>query len=194
MKKKKFLYSTGNMVIAYNIAYMLLSILYCLPRLIAEVSQNLEHVFADFTFPLSIFSWGLVAINSAYAGIDRIAMMSKTSMMEVGKADMGDPQKLRKIIYLLTIIFVQSVALHFFFGFDKIVNGITYHGVIFPLDGITTSLVSCITIYVAGNKGIRVFQSLDNTKEEQPWANEKPSISIETVDAGNPKENKEDVV
>ena len=147
-------------VIGYSIGYMMMTLLYCLPRILAEYSTlDVSHISENFTFPLEIFAYGLLAITSAYAGLDRAAFMAKSNQMELGQYDVGNVLRLKVVILLLGFICIESYALNFYLGhsvsigFGSSIQ--TFKGVDLPLDGITTALVSAIVIYVAGNKAIK---------------------------------------
>lgn len=187
IRKKPRTWSTNFWVVAYTILYMVMTVLYCLPRLLIQLTDYL-HVEAAWLsatatsgIPLEIFAWGLLALCAGYAGIDRAALATKSSLMEVGTCDMGDPSKLRKVIYLLFLVFAESTILNFFFGEDFTKTIITqqgettrvYAGLSLPLEGVSSALVSTIVIYVLGNKSIRITQSVDRTQKDEDWANEK---------------------
>ena len=203
--KKSFVMGTGNWVTLYAIGYMILTLFYCLPRLIVQIApiENVGRIVswmgADCTsgIPLEIFAWGLLAICTGYAGIDRAALAVKTSMMEIGTCDMGDPKKLRKVIYLLFAIFLESVILNFIFGkdmsvlsgFERLEDGsqgaaifTTFAGLKLPQEGVSSALVSTISIYILGNKSIRLTQNIDSTggasNEDKPWANEVDNVTM----------------
>lgn len=180
-KIKKFFRSTHNLVILYTIIYMILTIFYCLPRLILQIVSEPTAIKlikwlgpnATAGIPLNIFAWGLLAIVAGYSGIDRASLAVKSSLMEVGACDMGNPAQTRKSIVLLSLVFIENVILNFIFGVDIIINGITYSGIKLPLEGVSSALVATIVAYVLGNKSIRLTQQMDRTKETEDWADEK---------------------
>lgn len=199
--KKPIVFSTGAWVTMYTIGFMILTLVYSLPRILMQflpVDTATKFAIwigesATMGIPLEIFSWGLLALTSLYAGIDRAAMATKTSMMEIGSADMGDPAKLRKTIYLIFIVFIETVILNFLFNREisipleytagEVTKYAVYGGLNLSLEGISSALVSCITIYVAGNKAIRLTQNIDATKDDQDWANEHiESVTIKGQD------------
>ena len=146
-------------VISYSLVYLLLTILYCLPRILAEYSTlDVSHITENFSFPLDIFAYGLLAITSVYAGLDRMAFMNKSNQMGIGEYDIGNTLRLKIVILLLAIICVESYALNFYLGHSVSVGFgdhiQVFNGIELPLEGITTALVSATTIYVAGNKAI----------------------------------------
>lgn len=190
-RQKRFVMSTGNWVTLYTIGYMILTVFYCLPRLMVQMvspeklNELITWMGTDCTsgIPLEIFAWGLLIICAGYAGLDRSTMAVKTSMMDIGTCDMGDPAKLRKVIYLLFAVFLETVVLNFLFGKDFIVeineiDSLTFLKLNLPLEGVSSALVSTITVYILGNKSIRLTQNIDNTKEDQDWANEKEDVTI----------------
>ena len=184
--KTPLTWSTHFWVVAYTVGYMVLTLMYCLPRLLIQVAGPEFNPYwlsttATSSIPLEIFAWGLLAICAGYSGIDRASLATKSSLMEVGTCDMGDPAKLRSVIYLLFAVFVESVALNFFFGQDLtkvlIIEGSeierVYPGLNLPLEGVSSALMSTIVMYVLGNKSIRLTQTMDHTKADEDWADEK---------------------
>lgn len=138
----------------------LLTIFYCLPRILAEYSSvDVSHITENFTFPLEIFAWGLLAITAAYAGLDRAAFLKKSSLMDFGEYDIGNTNNLRTVIFLLVAICAENYILNFYLGHPITIYSEqgpqTFGGISLPLEGITTALVSTVTIYIAGNKAIK---------------------------------------
>lgn len=190
-KKKIFPLSTSSWITAYAVFYMVLTIVACIPRLIVMVASPAfvsTHISPDFydLVPLEVFAWGMLISFSLYCGIDRSAFAVKSSFMEMGTADFGDMKKLRKVIYLVFAVFLETLILDLFFGIDYtlVVNeetSIVYPGLKIPLNQIGSALASCFTCYVIGNKSIRITQQFDATggeKTDMPWANEKEQVSI----------------
>ena len=176
---KKLIYSTGFCVNLYFIFYMSSIFINCLPRLLSQININYAIILNNkFSLPLEIFDWGFLAICSIYSGLDRGVFIKKTTMMEIGKGDMGDPSKIRKIIFLLFGVFMESMLLNLFFGSDVVTEYGTFYGANIPLDGIASAIVSTVVIYVGGNKGIRFAQNFDKTKEDEPWSNEREESLI----------------
>lgn len=176
--KKKLVYSSSFWVVAYTIVYMLLTLLYCLPRILAEFSTvDMLHVNENFTFPLNYFAWGLLVITAGYCGIDRAALAKKSSMMEIGSCDVGDPAKLRRVIYLLCLVFIENLFLNFYLGRPFVLftdyGKRTFNGIDLPLEGLTSALVSTVVIFVTGNKAIKFTKNIDTTEANEDWANEK---------------------
>lgn len=186
--KTPLVWSTHFWVAAYTVGYMILTVLYCLPRMLVQVmGSKFDPTWLSTTatsgIPLEIFAWGLLAICAGYSGIDRASLATKSSLMEVGTCDMGDPAKLRSVMYMLTAVFVESVALNFFFGQDfsktiVLADGFetverVYPGLNLPLEGVSSALMSTIVIYVLGNKSIRLTQTMDHTKADEDWADER---------------------
>ena len=191
-KRKPKVWSTHYWVVLYTIFYMVLTIFYCLPRLLVQLIDyfGVEAAWLSATatsgIPLEIFAWGLLALCAGYAGVDRAALATKSSLMEIGSCDMGDPAKLRRVIYLLMAVFIESVVLNLCFGedFTKTITSSTgeaikvYPGLKLPLEGVSSALVSTMVIYVLGNKSIRLTQSMDRTKKDEDWANERKEHTL----------------
>lgn len=185
-KKKKKVYSTSFWITAYAVFYMILTVIACIPRLIvmfADPNWVINTISPDFynVVPLEVFAWGMLICYSGYCGIDRSVFAVKSSFMEMGSADYGDPKKLRKVIYLVFAVFCETLILDLFFGMDYSMvledeTVLTYPGIKIPLTQIGSTLASCFTCYVIGNKSIRVTQQVDATGGEKntdvPWANE----------------------
>jgi hypothetical protein len=157
-------------VFTYTIIYFFLTIFYCLPRILAEYSTlDVSHITENFSFPLEIFAWGLLAITAAYAGLDRATFMKKSSLMDFGEYDIGNTTNLKTVIILLILICGESYILNFYLGHSITIYGEhgpqTFSGIALPLEGITTALVSTVTIYVAGNKAIKGNQYTTGEKK-----------------------------
>lgn len=140
-------------VIIYAFAYMFLTLIYCLPRILAEYSSlDVSHLTENFKFPIEIFSWGLLAICAGYSGVD-VGFKGKiksTSSSEIKK------DKVLQVIILLILILLESTIFNLFIGHDFIsVNEFgkqVFKGIELPLEGISTALVSTIVIYITGNQ------------------------------------------
>lgn len=140
-------------VIIYAFMYMALTFVYCLPRLLAEYSSfDVSHLTENFSFPIEIFSWGLLAICAGYSGVD-IGFKGKpkaNSASEVKK------DKVLHVIILLIIILLESTVFNLFIGHDFIsvteYGKQVFKGIELPLEGISTALVSTIVIYITGNQ------------------------------------------
>ena len=208
-KKTPITWSTHFWVIAYTIGYMVLTVLYCLPRLLVQImGPNFNPWWLSATatsgIPLEIFAWGLLAICAGYSGIDRASLATKSSMMEVGCCDMGDPAKLRSVMYLLCAVFIENVALNFFFGQDftkmiatenagELVERV-YPGLRLPLEGVGSALMSTIVVYVLGNKSIRLTQTMDHTKADEDWADEKEDrVYVKDAENAQPAEKSDPI-
>lgn len=172
--KNKILESTRIAVLVYSFAYIVLTLIYCLPRILVEyTSFDMSHVNENFTFPLDIFAWGLMAVCSVYCGGDRATFTVKSSMMDIGKGDVGNPERLTTVIKILVVIFIESAFLNFYLGHDFIVFGSSgkqeFHGISLPLDGVVTALVSCCILSVTGNGAISIAT---NVGSKTPTDNE----------------------
>lgn len=192
-KTKKKYYSTSFWVVGYVVSYMLLTLLYCLPRMLAEFSNfDLSHVNEAFTFPLEIFAWGLFVICAGYCGLDRAAFVKKSSKLDIGKCDIGDVGKLRRIIFYLTIVFAEDLIINFFLGHPTIIisdyGKQVFQGINLPIDGISYALVSTILCYAVGNKSIRFAQNVEGTKEDIS-----EDITVEEVPHHKRREPKEEL-
>ena len=172
--KKPIWYATSFWVHGYIYFYIVMTVLAVLPRLLAPIlywttGAVPTWVPEQVTIPLEVFSWGLLIITSAYAGLDRASFAVKSTMTEVGTSDMGDPKKLRKVIVWLFLIFVESYALNFVFGkpFDYPPDApiSSFPGANIPLTEVASALVSAITIYVGGNKAIRLVANTTDGKK-----------------------------
>ena len=141
-------------VLLYAFSYMVVTVLYCLPRLLAEYSSfNVSHITENFTFPIEIFSWGLLAICAGYSGAD-IGFGSKIKLKEQ-TTSLHQDRVFIVIVLLVTILF-ESIIFNLFIGHEFIViseyGKQTFPGIKLPLEGISTALVSTIVIYITGNQ------------------------------------------
>lgn len=191
LKRKKKSFSTSAWITTYAAFYMVLTVIACIPRLVVMFADPVwvtTHISPDFydVIPLEVFAWGMLIAFSGYCGIDRSVFAVKTSFMEMGTADFGSPKKLRKVIYLVFAIFCETLLLNLFFGIDYTLvlndeTSIVYPGIKIPLTQIGSTLASCFTCYVLGNKSIRITQQMDATggdKTDTPWANEREQRTI----------------
>ena len=94
--------------------------------------------------PHQTLAWVFAAIASGYAGTDRIAQFVKTSSLEYGEADLGDPKKLRWVIFISLALLAEAVVLTVFFG----VPGLA-------LDALVTAFGGSGLSFVIGNKAIK---------------------------------------
>lgn len=175
-------YSTSFWVHGYILFYMIMTIVSCLPRILAQIMYFYtgaipEWLPEEVTVPLEVLSWGLLIITSVYAGLDRASFAVKSSMTEIGTADMGDPAKLRRVIIYLGIIFFESYALNLFFGrpFPPEAT-VQFPGANIPLTETASALVSAITIYVSGNKAIRLVANVENKHRDPNLDNSEATI------------------
>lgn len=141
-------------VIIYAVAYMVITLVYCSPRIIAEyTSIDVSHITENFKFPIDIFSWGLLAICAGYSGAD-IGFGSKLKMKPTNGELKQD--RVLQVIILLVIILFESTVLNLFIGHEFIVfseyGKQIFPGIQLPLEGISTALVSTIVIYITGNQ------------------------------------------
>ena len=142
-------------VIIYAIAYMIVTCIYCGPRILAEYSQlDVSHITENFTFPIDIFSWGLLAICAGYSGAD-IGFSKSKIKMETQKGEFKK-DKVLQVIILLILILLESTIFNLFIGHDFVViseyGKQVFKGISLPLEGIATALVSTIVIYITGNQ------------------------------------------
>lgn len=172
MRNKITISSTSRMVYAYAISYFLLTIWYCLPRILAEFTTiDVSHISEGFTFPLEIFAWGLMAICSIYCGGDRATFAVKTSFMDIGTCDVGHPERLKTIIKILIVIVIENMILNFFLGHSFIVFNAygkqEFKGINLPLDGVISALVTSCVLSVAGDGAINIAKNITTKKEEK---------------------------
>jgi len=152
-------------VIIYAVAYMILTLIYCLPRILAEYSMmDVSHLTENFEFPIEIFSWGLLAICAGYSGVDiGFKGKIKTNTTSEIKKD-----KVLQVIILLILILLESTIFNLFIGHDFIsvteYGKQVFKGIKLPLEGISTALVSTIVIYITGNQ---IALSNEKSSEEK---------------------------
>lgn len=175
-------YSTSFWVHGYILFYMIMTIVSCLPRILAQIMYSYtgaipEWLPEEVTVPLEVLSWGLLIITSVYAGLDRASFAVKSTMTEIGTADMGDPAKLRRVIIYLGVIFFESYALNLFFGRSFPPEAtVQFPGANIPLTETASALVSAITIYVSGNKAIRLVANVESKHRDPNLDNSESTI------------------
>ncbi len=165
MKNKPRSWSTSFFVFFYIGLYILLTLVQAAVVLVPEYFPNLR-INIGFSLPMDVFGWGLVVVIGGYVGTDRISKCFKTANMEIGTADMGNPARLRKMIWWSFIILLLNVMLGFFFDIDL------------PYEAVASTFVSALSLYVAGNNTIRAMQSTDMSGDKD-WANEHESIIVD---------------
>lgn len=168
MEKKTIVKSTSFFVFAYIVLYVALTLLQAIPAI-----TGLEIFNGNFEIPLDTWATGLLTITTAYVGVDRTANAIKTAHMKMGEKDIGSPRKVRCIIYVLTLIVVETYLLNLFYD------------VSLPMSKVATALISAMTFYVGGNKAISATASVDLTTETQNWANEEEKTFVD-----DPKDHK----
>lgn len=141
-------------VVVYVICYMLATILYCSPRIFASFSDVMDVSFVNesFTFPLEIFSWGLLIICSACSGVDLgIGKRYKVKMKKTVELS-----QIFLVTVLLVATFLESCALVYFFGHPVTIEtnyGIQrFEGVVLPMEGICTAIISACTFLFTGSQ------------------------------------------
>lgn len=154
-------------VIIYAIAYMVLTCLYCGPRILAEYTMlDVSHLTENFEFPLEIFSWGLLAICAGYSGVDVGFGKNKVAAQNQGEIR---KDKVLQVIILLILILLESTIFNLFIGHDFVrfdeFSKQVFKGIKLPLEGISTALVSTIVIYITGNQIAMTKESKDSSKE-----------------------------
>lgn len=158
---KKIIHGMSIGVIIYVIAYMIMTFIYCSPRILAEFSNfDVSHINENFEFPLDIFSWGLLIICSACSGVD--LGVGKRFKMEYKQTI--ESSKIFLVTILLVATLLESVVLSYFLGHDYIVitdyGKQVFKGISLPLEGIATAIVSACTFLFTGNQ-------LSNIEEEK---------------------------
>ena len=163
---EKIIKNMSRGVIIYAITYMIATCVYCGPRIIAEYCSNIDvsHLTENFTFPIDIFSWGLLAICSGYSGVD-IGFGKNKIKTNLQKGEFKK-DKVLQIIILLVLILLESTIFNLFIGHDFVViseyGKQVFKGISLPLEGIATALVSTIVIYITGNQ---IIMNKDNENE-----------------------------
>lgn len=109
--------------------------------------------------PHEALAWAFAVIASGYAGTDRLAQFVRTKSLQYGEVDLGDPKKLKRLIWITLLLLAEGVFLTSFFG----VPGLA-------LDALATAFGGAGASYVIGNKAIRAASSQEGTHtvEEQP--------------------------
>lgn len=167
--KKPNYWRSSYFVFAYIFLYFFITLLQA-STIILPMYFNIN-INTHFSIPMEIWGWGLCLVISGYVGTDRLSESMKTAHMEIGKANMGDPARLRKMIKWTFIIVVENYALNYFYDVNL------------PIEAITTTFVSCITLYTVGNKAIKATQSVDFSGN-RAWANEANEVFIDNNNDG----------
>lgn len=120
-------------------------------------SESIEGMMvAGTVLPHNTLAWVFTAIASGYAGTDRIAQFARTSTLEYGQADLGDPRKLRWVILVTLILIAEALVLTVFFGVPNL-----------ALDALVTAFGGTGISYVVGNKAIKAAASKSGAHKAQ---------------------------
>ena len=110
-------------------------------------------MFTAIALPHIIAAQLLIAVATGYTGSDRLAQFIKTKEMPVGTGDLGDVKKLRGVLFLLLLVFIEALVLTVFFA----VPGLS-------LDMLLVAFGSTAASFVIGNKGVSAAISMTPTK------------------------------
>ena len=148
-KKDSIFWKTSTWVFVYSIACFITMVLQALIALCIKYNFTFKNiVFSDLIngslmLPISNMGWLWCSICAVYAGVDRASYAIKTSQLESGKLDIGDPKSLRKIIIIAGVLFFIAVICNGFADAD------------FDLNSWSSAFGSSILLYVGGMKAIK---------------------------------------
>lgn len=186
MKKTHIWYSSRFWVLLYAlITTLLMGIQFFLGILqnnsitFHNTSIN-EFINGDLNLPITVLSWGWLAIVTLYCGSDRVVDTIKSLKLSVGQMSMGDLSKLRGIILISLLLLILAVFFSFFTDKD------------YDLEAWASAFVMSILTLVVGNKSVKIasqYGPIDKNKNGVPdecedsfnkWVREQKRNGIES--------------
>jgi len=122
-------------------------LLQALPAIFMFITANfgisLVVLNAAVKMPVDLTAWFFMSIAALYTGVDRFVYYNQSKKLKYGEANCGDPAKLRKVIYMSFLLFVEAAILELVFSTPM------------PLEALMSAFGSTCLFYVTGQKGIR---------------------------------------
>lgn len=160
-KKQPLVYKTSFMVYFYMIIMIIAMITQFFMAIVYESEPHID-------LPISAFSYFWIVICAAYIGVDR-CFFSIKSTKDI-TADIGDPSKLRRLIFLSGLVLLMSV----FFSFITGAN--------FEVGSFATAFGTNVALYVSGQKVVQVCGEINiGNKEKQETKTEKKPETKEDI-------------
>lgn len=146
--KKPLYYKTSFFPTLYaGIMFLAMTVQFILKKF------NFDFINANLEIPMEMLSYCWVAISAAYVGVDRASYAIKTSQLEAGAMDCGDPATNRRVILLSGLLLATGFIFNIFVDAD------------FQLPSLTTSFGSSITLYCAGQKAVKCTKYISPKSE-----------------------------
>ena len=150
--KESIWHKTSTMVMVYAISYAVIMLIQAGLMIFGQAVDTGKIVPTFITsllnakveMPLEALSIIWVALASAYIGVDRGAYAVKTSTLEYGKQDVGDPRTLRQIILVSGLLFMEGITLSTVCAAD------------FQLTQLASAFGTTTVLYVIGQKAIKI--------------------------------------
>ena len=147
--KKPIWYSGRFWVTLFMVVVSSLLVVQALPLFMTEFyGQKFND---DFKLPLDVISWSYMALISLYVGTDRLEKIISTKEIPYGEVFMGDMKKLRRIIVISLLIFLESLV------FSRMLNAD------FGMTGFFSAFASSVILYVSGNNGIQTMGNINGS-------------------------------
>lgn len=139
-----------------------------------------EFINGNLNLPISIMSWGWMAIVTFYAGSDRVVDTVKSLKLSVGQMSMGDLAKLRGIIVISLELLILAIFFSFFTDKD------------YDLTAWASAFVMSVLTLVVGNKAVKIagqYGPVDKNKNGVPdlaeqaynkWVREQKKNGVES--------------
>lgn len=155
MNKKSIFRKTSTWVFVYAIA-ALVSMLFqafiaaCIKFDIHFHGTALSSlVNGNFQMPMSNIGWMWCSLCAVYCGVDRAAYTIRSSQLESGKIDVGDPNMLRRVIVVAGLLAFVACLCNGFVEAD------------FDLNSWSSAFGSSVVLYVGGMKATKMVQYVD---------------------------------
>jgi hypothetical protein len=150
-KIAEFVQRTSFIVFWFATVLAVVLLMQALPALFVFISTNfgifLPQLNLALKMPVDLTAWFYMAMSAAYTGVDRFAYYRQSSKLKYGQANVGNPEKLRRVIFVSFLLFVEASLLELIISAPM------------PLEALMSAFGSTCLLYVTGQKGIRAAGS-----------------------------------
>lgn len=147
---------TSFIVYLFSVVLSVILLMQAVPEIFASLNRNLgmglPALNLEAQMPLELAAWFFMSLCAIYTGADRAAYFKHSSQLSYGKAALGNPGKLRKLILLTFLIFVEGAILEVLFKVHM------------PLEALMSAFGATCLLYVGGQKSIRFASAVDGDK------------------------------
>lgn len=152
MKNPPFYHKGRFWVALFGAIVGLMLIIQASPFIVAKFFPDLP-INGNISVPIDVVGWSFMALVSVYVGSDRFEKMFSSKQLPYGEVYMGDLRKLRNVIYMSLIIFLEALGLNLFFDVDV------------ELESFFLAFASSVTLYVGGNNAVNTVGNIAGPQE-----------------------------